>query len=399
MATTLLSTLLNRMNRYQAIYVIEEQFKVRDLDDAIRTLERNHKLPWRQKKTSLKVFADVLQYPTVADHDYLIYLEKTKQNLPYRDKLRAVYTSLKDFYEDPTNRNLIGEIWQNGSLYLGVRIQDPSGISLGSQELDPTSSTANHVASGDASNLTVDEVNYITGSSSLQFTVTDVTHSAVITDTFTPFTDPDYQKKYYFRWVYLDGLPSSISLRFGADGSNYLTGTVTQQFSGVPFTADQWNLVAFDLNGATQVGTINTNTNFAYEQITLTNAPSGVYNIDQSSTKEWQLLDYWYYSKFNVQTDGATQADQEYFFATNETYETDSSLIGPHEWADVIMYDALCTGLIDVENTLVLDQLKEKREIAWQKLEQDWPDLKPQVITQSYRFQTDYGWPGGSRWA
>ena len=77
---TSLSTLLTRMNRFQTISTIEEQYKVLDLDDAIRTIKRNYQLPWMLKKGSIRVFDGVLEYPTAVDHDYLAYLERP-QNL------------------------------------------------------------------------------------------------------------------------------------------------------------------------------------------------------------------------------------------------------------------------------------------------------------------------------
>jgi hypothetical protein len=398
MAQTLLSTLLNRMNRYQTVATIEEQFKVRDLDDALRTLKRVHNLPFYQKRSSLKVFSDVFLYPPASDHDYLIYLDQMPQNAPYPQKLRARYTSLQQFYEAPDDRNQIAEIWTSNNLSIGVRLNAVSSMNLTSQTLDSAQTTQDHVASGVASNLRVDYVNFIEGNASLAFTVSPSTGSAIITDTFTGFTDADYARKYYFRWVYLDGVPTSVTLKMGADASNYLSATVTAQFSGQAFNADQWNLLAFDLNGATTTGTINQNTVWAYEQITLLDAPAGTYNIGQSYLKGWGILDYWYYSKYAVALTGSSVANQEYFFNSAEVYSTDSSLIGDSEWADVIMYTALENSFTDKENFAVLNEIKEKKILAWDRLNMIYPDNKPQITTTSYNFGTDYSGLNGDGW-
>ena len=57
------------------------------------------------------------------------------------------------------------------------------------------------------------------------------------------------------------------------------------------------------------------------------------------------------------------------------------------------MYDAMITGFTDKENTTVLPEIKEKRELAWDRLGKIWPDLKPVMTTNSYRFKTDFSDP------
>lgn len=389
MASTLLSTLLNRMNRFQTIATVEEQYKVRDIDDAIRTIKRSHNLPFFQKKGSLKVFCGVYEYPTAADHDYLVFIDHAQTDLQYPQHLRARYTSFRQFKEDPDYRNQIAEIWNGNVLTLGVNDKDGTFQGLGYQTLDSAESTTDHTASGDASNLRVDNVNFIEGSASLAFTNTSSTTIATVSDTFTGFSDSDYLRKYYFRWVYLSSAPTSIELRLGVDSSNYLYKVVTSQFAGQSFIAGQWNLVAFDLNAASTTGTIDSSSVFAYEAIVLNGAATGTYNIDASYLRAWELMDYWYYSKYAVATAGNTIANQEYFYNSSEEYATDSALIGDSEWADVIMYSAMENTLLDKENATVLTGIQQKRLDAWSRLEAVWPDMKPYMTTTRYTFGTD----------
>lgn len=389
MASTLLSTLVSRMNRFQTIAAIEEQYKVRDLDDAIRTIKRSHNLPFYQKKGSLKIFSGVYEYPTASDHDYLVFIDHPQTDLTYGEHLRARFTSFKQFVENPDYRNQIAEIWNGNVLTLGVNDKSGGFQGLGSQQLDSAESTTDHTVSGDASNLRVDNVNFIEGNASLAFTNTSSTTIAVQEDTFTGFSDSDYRRKYYFRWVYLSAVPTSIELRFGVDSSNYLYKVVTTQFAGQGLTAGQWNLVAFDLNAASTTGTINDSSVFAYEAMILNGAASGTYNIDASYLRAWELMDYWYYSKFAVATIGNTSANQEYFYNSSDVYATDSALIGDSEWADVIMYTAMETGLLDKENNTVREEIKTRRQEAWQNLEAVWPDMKPQITTNRYIFGTE----------
>lgn len=384
--STTLNEILDDMMRWQTVSTVPEANLVRDLDSAIRSLRRTPNLPFYQKKSSLKVFPDVFEYPPAADHDYLIYLDVTPQDVPYGAKLRARYTSLKQFYENPDDRNELAEIWQNGGLSLGVRINNNNINGFSSSVVDTATSTSGYTASGDASNLVVDTVNFITNNSSIRFTITESSGTATVTDDFDSFTDADYQQKYFFQWIFLDGLPDSITLRFGADSSNYLSATITEQFAGQPFIADQWNLIAFDLNGATTTGTINTSTVFAYSAVILTNAPSGTYNLDESSVKQWSLLDYWYFSQYSVKTAAGSSASKQ-FFMSNGAYDTTDELVGPKTWKDVIMYEALILTFTDKENFSVLEMIRQERDKAWEAMMNEWPSLKPQVTTNRYRYR------------
>ncbi len=105
MESTLLSTLLSDMNRWRDVSFLEEQYKVRSLDAAIRRLRRESVFPWTIQKSTLRVFDEVLEYPVKSDHDELAYLDNQKGD-NYAQKERFFYTSLQQFYEDVNNRDL-----------------------------------------------------------------------------------------------------------------------------------------------------------------------------------------------------------------------------------------------------------------------------------------------------
>lgn len=374
------------MNRWQTASSTEEQYKVRDLDEALRTLRRDVSVPWALQQSSLKVFSDVLEYPVATDHDELAFLDNPKSG-NYEDRPRFQYLTHKDFVEDPTNRNNLAEIWNAGTKYLGVRYAPDN---LSSTVVDSAESVTGWTVSGDATAVALDNVMYKEGSGSIRVSITSSSGTAtVITALSTTISDSLYRKKYFFIWVYLDAAPTSIALRFGNDTSNYLSSTVTTQFSGQAFRADAWNLLAMDLNTATTTGTI-TSTAFDYQSLIFTGAATGTYYIDTSYLKEWALMDYWYYSKYSVALTGSSTANQEYFFNSSEVYSGDSSLVGDSEWADVIMYDALTLTLADKENDKVLAKIEARREKAWSKLMRKYPDMVPLQTTIGWRFSTDY---------
>lgn len=401
MATTLLSTLLNRESRYQSLAATQEIYKVQDLDEAIRTVKRNHRLPFLIKKSTLRVFSDVILYPVATDHDYLLYMDTSEDDVPYGGRMRARYTSLQQFYEDLDYRNVISEIWDTNTLILGIRDKNvPPGMANSSQTLDEAGQISNYTASLNANTLALDTVLFKTGNSSIRFINTNTTNDALVSWTFSEgsFTNANYLRNYFFVWVYLTGAPTSIKLRFGVSSSNYLTTTVTQQFSGQALKVNDWNLLAFDCNTATTVGTINTSSVFNYGAVELIAAPTGFYNIDASYLREWSQLDYWYYSKYMVQTNGATVPDQEYFInESTQLYSTDSSLAGDHEWSDVILYEAMLRGLSDKENETLYAKVQTELKTVYAKIYENLPDSKPLMTTQSMRFQTDFtNYPDGT---
>ena len=390
-----LQNLLNRMNRWQTIYSIETQFKVSDLDDALRTIKRKHNLPFFQKMGTIKIFQDVYIYRPPEDLDHMIFVDYPQNDLPFGAHMRARFTSLQQFWEDPDYRNDIAEIWDNGQLTLGIRNktwENEQGIT--SQQINDASSIEGYTTHDDAHDIRLDYVNYVTGSSSLAFNVIDSSGVATVDNEFTSFNDPQYKRKWFFIWLYFSGLPSSVDLRFGVDSSNYLSKNVTEQFSGIPLTANQWNLVAFDLNDADMTGLIDEQSLFGWFSFSLNDAPSGEYNLDSSYLRGWELANIWYYSKYAVKSEGATRADKQYFVdpITGE-YNTNDALVGEEPWADVVMYEAIMNGLTDEQNESVLPKMLAKRDEAWEKLAEIWPDMKQQVNTTRYRYDTDYSAP------
>ena len=397
MNSTKLSTILNRMDRYQTIANIEEQYKVRDLDDALRNLRREIQPAWSSKKSTIRIFDDILEYPIADDHDALHYVDSSNlsnngfnSSNSLQSPARFFFTSLKEFYENPDYRNDLAEIWDNGTRFLGIRYTD---FNFGSATVDTSTTVGNYTTSGDAGTPALDQVFFKVGNSSIKIPVVNNTGTATIEIAPSASYDANYKRKYFFIYVYLDSAPTSIDLRFGTDSSNYLSKTVTTQFSGAGFKADDWNLLGFDLNAPdSTTGTIGTGT-FNYAAVIMTGATTGTYYINQSYLREWTLMDYWYYTSYNVKTLSSSVPNQEYFMDNNETYSLDSELVGDKEWADVIMYDAILIGMEDEENSVIKGAIKEKRDKAMQKLMDNYPSEKPLITNRKWNFETDYSNP------
>ena len=380
MNTTLLSVIIAQMDAFQDISKVPEEYKVRHLDSALRALRRDTVFPWTIQQDSLRVFDDVLVYPIASGHDELAYLDKSKA--------KFAFTSFKQFFEDTqSTRNQLAEIWDAGTKYLGVRYK---GIASGSQQLSNAEVVGDYSVSGDASSVALDKVNFKEGNGSMRVVIVNSTGTATIKDTFTAFTDSVYKRKYQFKWVYFDTVPTSVTLRLQIDATNYAeTSGITTQFSGQAFKAGAWNLIAQDLNEATVTGTISSTSSFAYEEIDLVGAASGTYYLDNSYLRAWELLDYWYYSKYNVISAGSTAADKEYFYDGETLYDTGDKLIGDTEWVDVAKYEALELLLGDIENVGLFSLIQRKKREAWDNLYQKYPNMIPLITTKRYIFNND----------
>lgn len=385
MQSTTLAILLEEMNREKDIENLEEQYKVKALDGAIRRLRRESVFPWTIKKASLKVFRDVKEYPVASDHDEMIYLDPTNLSA-YADTARFFNTSLQQFYEDVmSNRNLMTEIWDSGTPMIGVNYKD---LGLEAIELDNAETVGNYAASGDATAVAADTVNFKEGSGSIKIAITSSTTIANIVTTFpVALNDSKYKSKYHFRWIYLDAVPTSIEMQLRTSASNYLSTTVTTQFSGQAFKADSWNLIAHDLNAATEVGTFDSGS-IASEKIILNGAATGTYYLDTCSLKEWKLFDYWYYSRNVIVASGSSSADQEKFYR-DSNWNTADALVGDQEWIDVILYEAMEGLLVGINNVNLFSYIMRKKKEAWDAFDAKYPNMVPVITTNRWRFDDE----------
>lgn len=382
-----LSWILTEMGTFQTISTIAEADKVKFLDLAIKSALIDYKLPHRRKKTTLRVFADVEIYAPPTDYDEMAFLDNDEEQ--YENRARFRFQSFNEFLEDKDYRNDLAEIYDNGDVFIGCRYEP---IDSGNRQINNCEDATDFSVSGDATAVADETVFYKEGSGSVKLTIVNSTGTATVEYSFTSFSDSDYKKKYKFLKIYLDGAPSAITIRFGNSASAYVYKQVTTQFDGRAFVADDWNIIAIDLNEATAVGTIVT-TAFDYGAIIFTDAPSGTYYIDDISLKEWELIDLWYYSKNAVKlADGTYQ--EAFYNLTTESYATDSELVGPREWANYIELLASYLCAIDKNDVALKTDLIELIEGsptknitgARKKLEERYPAIKYLITNTNWRF-------------
>lgn len=173
---------------------------------------------------------------------------------------------------------------------------------------------------GTASNLSVNNSNYVQGAGSLQFDVT--TGAAWIENSTLMAVDLSevVNQAYLFTNVYVPTASNltSIELRFGSSSSDYYTATVTQTQAATVFQ-NGWNLAQFIWANMTSVGSPDASA-ITYARITLnvTASMTGCL-VNGLNSILGSILSYEYYSKYLFR-DAITGAFQ-------ETVTDDSNLI------------------------------------------------------------------------
>lgn len=168
-------------------------------------------------------------------------------------------------------------------------------------------------ATADASNLTLDNDNYITGGGALNFDMAaGATTGYIENSTMAQVDLTDYDEKgSIFVWVFIPDYSdaegdtvTNFILRWGNDSSNYWSRTVTTNNEGVTFY-DGWNLLRFDWNGATETGTVAPAT-VDYVRFTVTKSASLAadtdWRVDNFVARIGTIYNTVYYTKYGWQT-------------------------------------------------------------------------------------------------
>jgi len=155
----------------------------------------------------------------------------------------------------------------------------------------------------DATNLTVDTLNYIAGSASLNFDVSGATTTASLTNSTMDAVDLSTweDQGVFFLWVFMPATITNITLTWGSDAANHWADTVTVPQNGT-FQVG-WNLIRFDWNGAVETLAPDSSA-IDYIKISMTydgNADTD-YRVDALTAQLGEIYEIDYYSKMLFQT-------------------------------------------------------------------------------------------------
>ena len=184
-----------------------------------------------------------------------------------------------------------------------LRISIPT-INAGTvlNNLDSTTGNGTFTATGDASNLQTDNINYAAGSGALKFDLAaGGTVGNIVTTTQASVDLSDYLNTgSAFLWVYLPDASdfTSVGFQWGSSvGNCYLKSTTVNQQGNV--FEDGWNLLEFDWLGATVIGSPDV-TDITYMLIYFTyngDAQTAV-RVDQAVFRNPAPYQIEYYSKY-----------------------------------------------------------------------------------------------------
>ena len=268
------------------------------------------------------IFNDVYEYPIAADvkGNRIIDIFPQVNRLP-RDVWTQAYNQAFDIAKQNvfSQANMFTMNFNSGVKTLRVNAPFLNAPVIINQ-VEAITQNGTWATGGTASNLAVDNTNYVQGAGSLKFDLTagagwieNSTMSAVNLSSFVN------QSSLFVNTYFQTGADvTSVILRWGSDSSNYYTSTITQNQQALAFT-NGWNLGEFIWKNATVVGSPST-TAVDYVRVTIntTSAQTGC-RVNGVNSILGTVLSYEYYSKYLFRN-ASTGAFQ-------ETVLTDSDLI------------------------------------------------------------------------
>lgn len=186
--------------------------------------------------------------------------------------------------------------WNQGtkSLRLSASIGNATVIN----GINSITSNGTWALGGTGTNLSVDNVNFLSGGASLKFDTTVGTSAYLENSTMTAVDLSNMLNTgAQFLYVYLPTTAiTNVILRWGSSATDYYEQTATAQQDGTIFVQG-WNLLQFNWNGATVVGS-PVDTAINYSRITLnypSNTLTGV-RVNNLVSQLGEIFDLEYYS-------------------------------------------------------------------------------------------------------
>lgn len=185
----------------------------------------------------------------------------------------------------------------------------PAGNVITMDTFDSQTANGAWVASGDASGIYAEPLQYVQGNASMGFNLSGSTGSGVITNATAAITDLSQFNNENASMLYVY-IPVGYSSRFtnfnlkrGTDAANYISQTVTAKADGTAFS-DGWNLLVFNWVTGTTTGS-PTNTLNTYRVFTVAYSVGTAINnflIDSWTDSFGQLYEIEYYSEYMFRT-------------------------------------------------------------------------------------------------
>lgn len=239
-------------------------------------------------------------------------------------------------------------------------------------------------AGGDATNLTADGLNYITGAGSLNFDVASAGSAAYLENsTFTAVDLSEWEDQAAgFVWVYIPTAANVTNciLRWGSSSSDYWSVTVTQQHDQTSFRSG-WNLLRFDWSSASETGSPSSSA-IDYLRFTVTyDGTAGTdYRLDSIMFRLGELYEIVYYSSYLFRDTSGTWLE-------SPTATDDSDLVNlDSESINLLVYEMLYLAAQEIQGEDASFDVG-----FWEQRRNDaWMTYKSHHKTETIKKQTRY---------
>lgn len=267
-----------------------------------------------------------------------------------------------------------------------------AGILL--NECDSLTDGGTWVAGGNASNLSVDTNNKVSGGGSLKFDLAAGGTSGYVEATAITSIDATnyYNTGAMFMWVYIPTSAAvtamtSFTARFGSSSSNYYTTSAVTSASDATTFKVGWNLLRFDWTNLTTTGTPDY-TALTYFRLTTTYSsvpaiPS--MRIDSITFKLGEIYEMDYYSKYLFRTTAGTWIEKPTSDDDIINLDTDSYNLVVYELASII-----CQELQSEGSQIDLTYWEKKRLEEWVNYMRNHKTQKVQPQSAYYRVNRRY---------
>ena len=200
---------------------------------------------------------------------------------------------------------------RDDSMVKTMRIAANLASSLTLHTCDSITANGTWAVGGDATNLTLDDLNYYSGSASLNFDLTGSATTGYLENSTMNKVDLSDEQDIgtVFALVYIPdtSIITNFILRWGDTSSAYWSKTVTAPWDRTSFR-NGWNILGFDWNGATKTGSPDSSA-IDYLRFTVTVSAATAetdLRLDKISCSAGKIWEIEYYSKYLFQSSGGT---------------------------------------------------------------------------------------------
>lgn len=229
-------------------------------------------------------------------------------NRTSQDNFSQFYSSEFDIYKS-TNDDMFQVEYLNGIKTLRISKSLTAATLL--HDMSSISGNGTWTVADNATNLVVDNLQFVAESSSLSFDTTGGGAAATIVNSTMTAIDLSSMNKNgsLFMWVYMPVVVTNVILRWGSSAAAYWQQTVTSAHDTTSFVVG-WNLLRFSWQTATKVGVpVDTAINYLKVTLTTDGTAQTQYRVDSITAQLGSIYNIIYYSKFlfTNETTGAFQ--------------------------------------------------------------------------------------------